>query len=242
MDKNINYTLVGAFMIVLISAIVLAIIWLSSGLSLTHFKTYIIYMQESVSGLSIDSPIEFNGVDVGTVSDIELDALNPKRVKVELNIHSSTPVTQGTVATLNTRGFTGITYVALKDVSLDLRPLVTPKGELYPVIKTGPSLFLRIDTALQQLSSNLHDVTQSIQLVLDKENQLAIKKILNNMQSITATWASNDNQILPMAYRALSNFNEASRNLAGVSAELQQNPSMLIRGKTAAPLGPGETR
>ena len=197
-------------------------------------------MQESVSGLSIDSPVEFNGVDVGTVSDVQLDAKNPKLVKVLVSIHATTPVTRGTIATLNTRGFTGITYVALKDASLDLRPLVIKKNESYLVIKTGPSLFVRIDSALRQVSTDLHEVTQSIKTMLNEENQRAIKKILNNVENITTTFANNDNQIFPMAYNALSNFNEASNNLSSFISELRDNPSILIRGRSVPSLGPGE--
>src|SRR3990167_5067597 len=138
MDKNINYTIVGIFVVCLMAAITFSVIWLSSNLSFVHSKTYIIYMTESVSGLNVDSPVEFNGVDVGAVSDVTLDPSNPKQVKVLVSINSATPVTQGTIATLNTRGFTGITYVALKDRSLDLRPIQQKKGEPYPVIRSGP--------------------------------------------------------------------------------------------------------
>lgn len=195
METNINYTLVGAFVITLISFTVLGIIWLSSGFSFQHYKSYMIYMQESVSGLNIDSPVEFNGVNVGTVSAIQLNHKNPQLVEVILQVQSTTPVTQGTIATLNTRGVTGITYVALKDRSTDLRPLIALKGEPYPVIKTAPSFFMRIDTALNQLSTNLQKVTQSIQSVLDKENQQSIKSILANLDRVTTTLSDNSNKI-----------------------------------------------
>ena len=241
MDTDINYTLVGVFVVSLLTAIVFATIWLSSGLSFIQYTTYAVYMKESVSGLNIDSPVEFNGVDVGTVSNIQLDPRNPKRVTVLLRIKHSAPVTRGTVATLNTRGITGITFLALKDRNADLRPIPILKGELYPIIKAGPSLFLRIDLALQQLTSDLHGVTQSIQSVLDKENQLAIKKTLLNLQQISSSLANSDDQVLPAVYRALQHFDETSRNLEYLTTQVRQNPSILVRG-VAAPLpGPGES-
>lgn len=274
METNINYTLVGAFVVTLISVAVFIIIWLSSGFSFQHYTFYLIYMQESVSGLTMDSPVEFNGVNVGTVTKIQINHKNPQLVELLLKINSNTPVTQGTVATLTTRGLTGVTYVALKDRSTDLRPLVALPGQPYPVIKTAPSFFLRIDTALSQLSKNLHEVTKSIQSVLDKENQESIKHILLSMQRITNTLADNsqkmtdilentskasqqfgpmlksgmgtmkilETQTLPATYQLLGNLNEMVRNLSAVSIELKNNPSVLIRGTTLAPLGPGETK
>jgi phospholipid/cholesterol/gamma-HCH transport system substrate-binding protein len=274
METNINYTIVGAFVIVLVSLTILGIIWLSSGFSFQHYSTYLLYMQESVSGLNIDSPVEFNGVNVGTVSAIQLNHKNPQLVEVILQVNSTTPVTQGTVATLTSRGVTGITYVALKDRSTDLRPLIAMPGSPYPVIKTAPSFFTRIDTALNQLAANFQQVTQSIQTLLDKDNQQSIKNILSNMQDVTNTLAANnekmtmiiqntsrasqqfspliqssattmrllETQTLPETYRLLSNLNDVARNLTQVSAELKQNPAMLIRGAAAPQLGPGETR
>src|SRR5687768_2587669 len=111
METKVNYTIVGAFIILLIAAICLGIIWLASGLSLEKYTTYLVYMQESVSGLSVDSTVEYNGVDVGKVKSIELNHKNPQLVEVLLSIKSTTPITRGTSATLTSRGVTGVVYI-----------------------------------------------------------------------------------------------------------------------------------
>lgn len=239
METNINYTIVGAFVIFLIAAIIMGIIWLSSGFSFEKYTNYMLYMQESVSGLSIDSPVEFNGVDVGTVKSIEIGHHNLQQVKVLLSLKSNTPVTQGTVATLNTRGVTGFTYIALKDKGDDLRPLVIRPPQLYGVIKTAPSLFNRLDTALSQLSKNLSQVTQSIQSVLDKDNQQSIKQTLSHLQEVTNILEA---QTLPMTYQMLNNLDDMTQSISAVTTEIKRNPAILIRGADHEPLGPGETK
>lgn len=209
METNVNYTIVGVFVITLLMAIVLGIIWLSSGFRYDSYSTYIVYMQESVAGLSIDSPVEFNGVDVGSVKQIQLNRKNPQLVELLLNIKHNTPITMGTVATLTTRGVTGVTYIALKDKSTDLRPLIIGPGERYPVIKTAPSLFMRLDTALNQITTNLHQVSESIQSVLDKDNQRSIKETLQNLSRVTGTLAENSarmNEILENTAKASQRF------------------------------------
>jgi phospholipid/cholesterol/gamma-HCH transport system substrate-binding protein len=205
-ETNVNYAAVGAFVITLIAASVLAIIWLSSGLEVHKLKTYKVYMHESVSGLNIDSPVEFNGVNVGSVTSVELDNKDPEVVELLLNIRSTTPITKGTVATLQTRGVTGVTFIALKDKSGDVVPLALDKGEKYPVIKTAPSLFVRLDTALSSLSDNLRDVTISIRSLLNKENQQNIKEILLNVQKVTGSLASNNDRMA----RILENTEKAT--------------------------------
>ncbi|HEX4045681.1 MAG TPA: MlaD family protein, partial [Gammaproteobacteria bacterium] len=129
METNVNYTIVGAFVIFLVTAIVLGIIWLSSGFSFQHYSTYLVHMQESVTGLTIDSPVEYNGVQVGNVTSIEINHDNPRQVELLLNIKKDTPITRGTFATLTSRGITGITYIALKDRGTDLRPLLVAPGQ-----------------------------------------------------------------------------------------------------------------
>lgn len=191
METNVSYTMVGAFVITLLTAITLGIIWLSSGFSFDQYSTYLVYMQESVSGLSIDSPVEFNGVDVGSVRSITLNRKNPQLVELLLSIRNDTPLTKGTVATLTSRGFTGIAYLALKDKSTNLTPLVVEPGQRYPVIPSTPSLLMRLDQALTKLSKNIQHVSDAIQNLLNKENQQSIKGILSNVQRITANFADN---------------------------------------------------
>lgn len=191
METNVNYTLIGAFVIVMFMAITLAIIWLSSGFSYRQYSTYLVYMQESVSGLSMDSPVEYNGVIVGRVKKIELNHKNPQLVELLLSITTTTPITKGTVATLNSRGITGVTFVALKDKSTDLRKLVAERGQPYPVIPTAPSIYVRLETALTQLTKTFKQISESIQTLLDKENQASIKKTLSNLRDITTDLSAN---------------------------------------------------
>ncbi len=272
MDTKVNYVMVGTFVIFLIAATVLSIIWLSSGLNVTEYKTYQVNMQEAVTGLSIDAIVEYNGVNVGSVKKIALNKNDPQSVELLLKVRNDTPVTSGTVATLATRGLTGITYIALKDKGNDLRPLLALKGQDYPVIKTVPSLLLQLNIGLQKLTESLTQVSNTFKNLFDEQNMWAIKEILVNLRLISANIAANDkklnailentnlaiqrlpsliqssqqtlrtfeSQTLPQTNQMITNLNAITDNLTGLSGELQDNPSLLIRGKQPRALGPGE--
>jgi len=195
MDTNINYTLVGAFVITLIAATILAIIWLSAGFSVVPYTTYVIYSQESVSGLNVDGAVEFNGVNVGSVTSLELNKEDPHLVKVLLSVKSSTPITKGTIATLTSKGITGVAFIALKDDGTDMRPLTILPGESYPIIQTGPSIFLRLDHALRKLSKNFETIADSIHSLLDKDNLASIKQTLKSLDKVTLNLANNSKRI-----------------------------------------------
>lgn len=258
MESNVNYTVVGAFTIALIAAIVIIILWLSAGLTETHYTTYRVYMNEAVTGLSIGGPVKYNGVDVGNVQDIDLNHNNPQQVELLLNIKVGTPITVDTTATLVTQGITGIAYIALISKGSSTTLLRARPGEKYPTIKTRPSLLLRLDTALSELTSNVNQMTTKIIEVLNPQNQQSIKQALINLDQLTNSLTQNSqqlntvlhntgkatqaftNQTIPAFNQTITNFNGISNNLLDISAEIKQNPSILIRGKTPQPLGPGE--
>ena len=231
MESHVHYTVVGIFVISLMTAIVFGIIWLSSGFGLDQYQNYVVYMQESVSGLNVDSAVEYNGVDVGTIKNIKLNPKNPQLVELLLSIKNSTPITRSTLATLNSRGFTGVAYLALKNKGNDLRPLIAKAGETYPVIPSGPSLFSRLDIALGQLSSNLQKVTTAIEGVLNKDNQKSIQGTLNNLEKITRNLVDNNTHLANI----LRNSEAASKQLplllqttshAAKTLELQTLPAV----------------
>jgi len=238
METNVNYPVVGLFVIGLLAAIIFAIIWLSSGLSgSVPYATYIVYMKESVSGLSIDAPVEYNGVKVGDVTSIQIYHRNPHLVELMLKIKKDTPVTKGTRAKLDVKALSGVANIQLVDKGTDMSPLVTLPGQRYPIINTTPSLLLRLDTALTQMSSSFHQLSDSVRLLLDKENLDAVKEVLRSSQE---TMQLLEMQTIPATNQVMSNMDSITRSLADLLSEIKQNPSVLIRGKEPAFLGPGE--
>jgi paraquat-inducible protein B len=73
MSKHANPTLIGIFVAGAIGLIVAGILIISGGKLLLIDKTnYVLYFKGSVKGLNIGSPVSFRGVNVGTVTDIQL--------------------------------------------------------------------------------------------------------------------------------------------------------------------------
>ncbi len=195
MEPKVNHTIVALFISALLASILLMIIWLSSEFSLEKYSTYLVYMTESVNGLIVNAPVEYNGVEVGEVTNIQLDENNPSLVKLLIRIKSSTPVTRGTVATLASRGITSSTLVTLKDKGKDLRPLLCIGDQPYPVIPSGPSLFARLDIALSRLAGNFKQVNIALQTLLDIENLQNIKRSLANLDRVTVVLKENNKHI-----------------------------------------------
>ena len=238
METKVNYTLAGAFILVLLTFIILGIIWLSAGLSADEFKYYKVFMKESVSGLTLESPVEFNGVNVGTIEEMKINRKNVQLVELLLKVKRDTPVTFGTRAKLGVRALTGVGYILLEDKGANMKLLKRKPGQKYAVIETTPSVLVRLDTTLTQINKSFEKLSQSIDSLLDKENLAWIKQILLSGQNSLRLL---ETKTIPATTDTFVNLDTITRNLTSVSSEIKQNPAVLIRGKAdPGKLGPGE--
>src|ERR1700737_731787 len=195
--------------VLLISTVVGAIWYLRS---VSGYATYQIYTQDPVSGLTVDAPIEFHGVEVGKVKNISL--VNPRSVAIVLSIDKRAPVTAASVAPipsrgLATRGYTGYVYISLDDVGIDSRPLATRSGEPYPIIRTAPSKVITLDTSINQVKENVQVITDLLQSLLDKKTIESLQQSFDSLQQLTKVLAENTeklNSIVANTERASHRF------------------------------------
>ncbi|MEM9058808.1 MAG: MlaD family protein, partial [Pseudomonadota bacterium] len=104
MNSKLSYVLAGLFVVALGLALIAGVLWLTTGGPPKDYDLYRVYMTESVSGLSIDAPVKYKGVNRGRVQFVGLDPDNPERVRLELLVLKGTPITADTVATLEVQG------------------------------------------------------------------------------------------------------------------------------------------
>jgi phospholipid/cholesterol/gamma-HCH transport system substrate-binding protein len=265
MQTRLHYTAIGVFVVVFVTALIIIGLWLSIGLSKKPYETYMVIMKESVSGLTDKAPVKYNGVTVGTVSEMKLNLQDPQEVRLLLQIDEGTPITTATTAILTSQGITGVAYINLKGGPAGSPPLMPGPNQPYPLIKSAPSLMFRIDAIVTQMSTDFDKISLAINKIVSPQNQAAFTKLLQNTaiaseqfphlaQKIdsasaetTKTMKSGDEtllrfnqQTLPSADTALSELEEITHQLSSVAQDLKQNPSILIRGKAPAPPGPGE--
>jgi phospholipid/cholesterol/gamma-HCH transport system substrate-binding protein len=196
MDGKANYALVGLFVILLGMAFATAVVWLSTSTDDKDYNTYQAYMYESVSGLSPRALVTYRGVEVGLVRRIALDKNNPERVELLLDIEEGTPVKEDTEALLATQGITGIAHIELMGGSKQSPILRARPGHEYPIIQTKPSLLVRLDTAvssllarLSQMASQIGNVAERVNTLLDDDKQQKIADTLNNVERISRSFS-----------------------------------------------------
>ena len=247
MEEKVNFAVVGAFVLILGAALIGAVLWLSSGQSYgTSYDIYQVYMRESVSGLNLNAPVRYHGVEVGRVRKIALAPDDVEQVQLTLAIAHGTPVKVDTVAVLQTQGLTGIAFVELKGGTHDSPPLEARTGEPYPVIKAGPSLMVRLDAGLTDAAhalKNLAHLSEELpQLARRIQHSADVFDNMSDELARAGTSASTKftSETLPEAHELMVDLRDLTASLQRVSDQLEQNPSILLYGKPATRRGPGE--
>ena len=144
MEADKRYFLEGLFIILFSVAMAFAFIWLAK----TGHRDdvlYRIHFAESVGGLALGDAVKFQGVDVGTVKTMTIDAEDPHKVVVDVALRKDTPVKTDTKATLKLKGITGVLFVELDGGSAAAKSLVeaTPAGQV-PEIPSQQSALTKL--------------------------------------------------------------------------------------------------
>lgn len=218
MDNRVNYTVVGAFVVGLTAALITIFAWLAAEHNGKQLRTYVTYFNESVSGLSKEAPVKYNGVEVGFVQRISLNPRKPRQVKVVLRIENKVPITKSTTATMITQGLTGIRFINLTPGKKHEVLLHAKSGKRYPVIQTKPSLIMRLDTVMTHLIDDVDEVTHSLHTLLNQHNTHALQRSLANIATVTTTLANNSGNL----NASLNSFAEMSHNMEKFSKHLPQ--------------------
>ncbi len=244
MEPKVNYVLVGSFVALLGASILAGILWLGKSDYRGSYDRYVAYMKESVAGLSVNSTVKYRGVDVGRVKDITLKPDNPEEVLLTLDIIRGTPIKTDTIAVLETQGLTGLATINLNGGSREAPQLQAQEGQTYPVIKTGPSLFFRLDEAVSRLLSeeglaqllvDLDSAVRGAAKILDDENRTLLKGTIKDLSDVAQTIAAHKTQI----EQSLNGAARSADNLVKLTASLNAEVPAVLAGisKSVTALG-----
>lgn len=194
METRSNHVLVGAVVLILLAVLALFTVWLAR-LGGGDEKQYDIFFKQAVDGLAKGSPVAFSGVPSGQVEEIALWQPDPQFVRVRIKIKEETPVLQGTTATVQGIGFTGVSQVALDGAVKGAPPIVDKGPAGVPVIPTRTGGLGAILNSAPQLLERLSTLTERLTELLSDRNQASIAGILENTNRLSDALADRGPEI-----------------------------------------------
>lgn len=195
MEREANYTAVGAFVLLIVTMAGLFVYWYAGSGDARDYQRYEIYFEGSVSGLNRGSTVRYLGVEVGRVVAIRIDKRAADRVQVITDIDSHTPISETTLASLSLQGVTGLLYIDLLANADQKRKMDPVPSEQYPVIDSVRSNFDLFLSSLPDLVGRAADVTDRVSDVLSDENIASFTNTLRHIEQGAATFPATMRQV-----------------------------------------------
>ena len=176
MEREANYAAVGAFVLLVLSMAGLFVYWYSEAREHRTYARYEIYFDGSVSGLTRGSSVRYLGVDVGRVVRMSIDPRNASRVEVVVDIDSTTPISDRTVAELSMQGITGVLYIDLLQNPAGRKLAEAVPGQEYPVIRSTRSNLDVLLAGLPEMVGLASGALERADRVLSDDNIAALSR------------------------------------------------------------------
>lgn len=206
METRARYVLIGAFALAGFLGLVGFLLWFAQFEMDRQFAYYDVHFS-SVSGLSRASEVRFSGLPVGQVVEVRLSPNGDGTVLARLEVAGETPVRTDSVATIESMGVTGVSYVGIT-AGTPTSPLLRDQGGI-PEIQSGRSTLQSLTEDAPEIMAEALAVMQRISGILNEENQQKVQDILDNLAQSSGDLSS-----------ALDDFAVVSQTIAAASVDI----------------------
>ncbi|HYM31183.1 MAG TPA: MlaD family protein [Candidatus Cybelea sp.] len=187
METKAQHFLIGAFVLALTAGIFATIIWLARLDISQGVSHYVIYFTDSVAGLGLGGDVRFNGIKVGSVSAIDIDPDDSRRVKVTVEIASNTPIRADSVAQLQLQGITGLSFVQISGGTPAAKLLKARRSQPPPVIQSKSSDIARLFESAPEVLAKTTAALDKLNQILGADNQKSISRVLADAADVADT-------------------------------------------------------
>jgi phospholipid/cholesterol/gamma-HCH transport system substrate-binding protein len=231
METKANYVAVGAFVLLCVIGLVVSILWLAGAQYAQEYSYYTADFKGPVTGLGKGTVTRFNGIEVGRIADLEFNPNDPQAVIVTLQVQPHLNIREDSIASIESQGLTGATYVEISGGTARSPLLTARPGQKYPVIRTKQSGLLQLEQSAPEVVAKLNVAATRINDLLNDDNRRAIAHVLANLDQTTSLIARRSDEIDAI----IRNTNQTTANLDKASAGLQ--PTLDRVDQTATKFG-----
>ncbi|AGI71638.1 hypothetical protein OA238_c14980 [Octadecabacter arcticus 238] len=189
METRANHILIGLFTLAGIVGSIALLLWFAR-VELDQQFAYYDVRFSSVSGLSEASDVRFAGLPVGQVVDVRLSPDRDGTVLVRLEVDASTPVRSDSIATIESQGVTGVSFVGISAGRPDTGLLVPTSDTPVPQITAGQSVLQALSEDAPQLINEALTVIEGVSDLFAEDNQARVENILKNAEEASESLAA----------------------------------------------------
>lgn len=218
METKANYAIVGLFTVLVMLAAFAFVYWMQVYGREGQMEPLRIVIQGSANGLSVGSPVRFNGIPIGSVRRLTIDETNPNNSVAITEVLAEAPIYPGTRAVLELQGLTGAAYIELSGGNTSKEKLLVTQAN------TGtPAEILADQSGLTNLVKSASDIMRKTEETVDeltglvKDNRQSIGQTIKNAEAFSGALRDN----APGVDRFLKSVTELSGTIQHLSGRLE---------------------
>jgi phospholipid/cholesterol/gamma-HCH transport system substrate-binding protein len=218
MENRANFVMIGAFTVLTFLLGAIFTVWIANVRFDVTYAHYDVAFEGPVRGLQNGAEVHFNGIAVGDVVDLRLDAERPQDVIAHIRVRSTTPIKVDSIAQLEPAGLTGLNYIQILAGSEAAQPLRPSLMGQRPVIASRRGQLDRLFSGGEGVLQTTLETLAQLNKLLDDRNIEAISQSLANIERATGAQGGLVSEAT-LAARAVSN---AGMDIAVLSRGLAQ--------------------
>jgi phospholipid/cholesterol/gamma-HCH transport system substrate-binding protein len=199
---------VGLFALISILIIIYATVKVSEQgmLATGSYRVYVIL--ESAQGLNPKTPVEIAGIQVGTLSGLELT--KESRARIALNIEDDVKLTKDVIAQVRSKGFLGETFIDLKQGN----PQMGFLAEDDTITAVNPYTdFTQLGERMGEIANDVKEITSSVKTIFGSGEDAPMHNIAKNLEAFT-------NDLKNFSSHNRDDLNQVVSNLAQLTEQL----------------------
>ncbi|MEH6833075.1 MCE family protein [Falsihalocynthiibacter arcticus] len=210
METRANFVLIGAFTLAGLVGIMAFFLWFAQAELDRQFAYYDIRFS-SVSGLDNASDVRFSGLAVGQVVDVRLTPERDGTILVRIEVDAETPVRIDSVATVESQGVTGVSYIGIDAGTPSAALLMSGADGEIPEITAGRSALQSLSEDAPQLLERSLQIVDELGQMLGDDNKNRVEQILVNIEDASGEFS-----------RTLSSFSGVADTVADFADQINQ--------------------
>ena len=233
METRAHHVLIGAFTLVVVALAVLFALWLGKTSLNRQYSYYDIVFTEAVTGLSKGSPVQYNSIQIGEVSQLKLDPKDPRKVLARIQVAADTPIKVDTRAKLGLLGLTGVAFVQLSGGAPTSQPLMPTPDNPVPQIKSETSALSALLASGSDVVTSINGILDRLGKIISEQNVARINSTLKSIDQTTSTLAAERDDLRTLIREAAAASKQLNQTLAGAN-QLVNGPGRQTLDRAAA--------
>jgi len=232
METRANYLIIGLFVLLALGGVLGFAYWLQHYASGGGAKRYDVIFSGSVQGLTEASAVLFNGIRIGSVTEMEIVPEDTRKVRVAITVAEDTPIRENSRAQVLQQGLAGWVALAVTPGTPEAEILTAKQDETFPTIyadNTGSGLGAVMDAVPEALGNANAVFSRLNELIANNEKLIA--STTRNVEAFTSMLSENRDDVAAV----IKNARTLSERFTGLADKMENTVDQL-----SASLGGGE--